>query len=96
MVCDAARSEIKDFRTALLTLAVARRKFPLGARIFFDRGAIAVSFPLPLAVIDRKASPIMRLNAAKIRINRFIDSLNKVFSQLLVIEDFLHSKKSAG
>lgn len=55
---NAVRSEIKDFRTALLTLAVARRKFPLGARIFFDRGAIAVSFPPPRAAIDRKAPPI--------------------------------------
>ena len=58
LVGDAARSEIKDFRTTLLTLAVARRKFPLGARILFDRGAIAVSFPPPRAAIDRKAPPI--------------------------------------
>ena len=52
---DAARSEIKDFRTALLTPAVARRKFPLGARIFFDRGAIAASFSPQQAAIDHKA-----------------------------------------
>ena len=47
---DAVRKN-QRFLTALLYSCGTRRKYSLGARIFFDHGAIATSFYPPQAVI---------------------------------------------